>query len=456
MDPVEGRRCCVAEPIEGKTTGMLKPQDVSTKQHRIAELARTAPDMAMNLSHHIDVAWLREAFRLTRKTGAAGVDGQTGRAYGEDLENRLVDLLNRAKSGRYRAPAVRRVHIPKGDGRTRPLGIPTFEDKLLQRAVAMALEPVFEQDFLGCSHGFRPGRSAHTAIKSLWSGLMKMGGGYVIDLDIKAYFDTVDHRIIQGLFAKRVRDGVVRRLIGKWLNARIREKGRDRKPDAGVPQGGVISPLLSNIYLHEVLDTWFEQMVKPVLAGDAFMVRYADDAVLVFADGHDAQRVLRTLPKRFAKYGLTLHPQKTKLVDFRRSPRGATFDFLGFTFYWTWSRQRRLVVKHKTSQKAFRRSVQAMHEWLRDHRHDPIDVQHKEISVKLRGHFNYYGLTGNGNALATFLHWVTSMWLKWLRTRGGKRRLTWAWFRGFLSRCPLPKPTPVHSVLLQSRSETAT
>jgi RNA-directed DNA polymerase len=293
---------------------MLKPTSVSTKQRRIAKLARQAPDMAMDLSHHMDLEWFEEAYRRTRKDGAVGVDGETAQAYAQDLQRNLQELIDRAKSGRYRAPPVKRVHIPKGSGKeTRPIGIPTFEDKVLQRAVAMALEPVYEQDFLDCSYGFRPKRSQHQALESLRKGLMELEGGYLIDLDIRRYFDTVDHRRIQQILRQRVRDGVIRRLIGKWLNAGVMEQRRVSYPEEGVPQGGVISPLLSNIYLHEVLDTWFEHQVKPRLKGKAQMIRFADDAILAFERRDDAERVHRVLAERFESYGLTLHPDKTKL-----------------------------------------------------------------------------------------------------------------------------------------------
>ena len=283
--------------------------------------------MAMYLSHHMDLTWLAMAHARTRKDGAAGVDGVTGEDYEVDLTVNLQNLLDRAKSGTYRAPSVRRVHIPKGNGtQTRPLGIPTFEDKILQRAVAMALEPVYEQDFLPCSYGFRPGRSAHQAVETLREGLRTMGGGFVIDLDIRSYFDTVDKGQLQRLLAQRVRDGVIRRRVGKWLNAGVLEEGRTTYPGRGVPQGGVISPLLSNLYLHEVLDTWFHERVIPCMRGRAFIVRYADDAVLAFSDKTDAERVFRTLPKRFAKYGLTLHPDKTEAFDHREEDVENTDD----------------------------------------------------------------------------------------------------------------------------------
>ena len=441
--------CRSRELLEGKTIDMSKSSTVSTKQQRIAELARKAPDMAMNLSHPMDREWLVEAFRRTRKDGAVGVDRMTGFQYGETLDARIADLVNRAKSGDYRAPPVKRVHIPKGDGKeSRPIGVPAFEDKLLQRAVEMLLTPVFEQDFYDFSYGFRPGRSAHQALQVLWDELMRMGGRYLIDLDIRSYFDSVDSKRVQEILRQRVRDGVVRRLIGKWLKAGVLEDGRLVYTETGVPQGGVLSPLISNIYLHEVLDKWFVEMVRPRLKGRAFMVRYADDAVLAFEYHEDAKRVYQVIAKRFARFGLTLHPDKTRLVDFRRTPRrSGSFDFLGFSHFWGKSRKGHPVVKRKTAKKRFARALKSMNQWLRRVRHQPISEQHRILRQKLQGHFGYYGITGNGPALAAFLYRVVHMWFKWLGRRSRKARKTWEWFRALLKRFPLPKPTPVHSVL---------
>lgn len=230
------------------------------------------------LAHHIDLELLHEAYRKTRKDGAPGIDGQTATEYAADLEGNLRSLLDRFKSGTYRAPPVRRVYIPKADGKTqRPIGIPTFEDKVLQRAVTMVLEAVYEQDFLDCSYGFRPNRSAHQAIEALWRGLMDMGGGVVIEVDIKSYFDTIEHQHLRDFLDKRVRDGVLRRAIDKWLKAGVLEEGSVHRVEEGTPQGGVVSPLLANIYLHEVLDTWFAAVVVPRLRAKGFMIRYADD-----------------------------------------------------------------------------------------------------------------------------------------------------------------------------------
>ncbi|MGH8056042.1 MAG: reverse transcriptase domain-containing protein, partial [Candidatus Entotheonellia bacterium] len=264
--------------MEGKITGTPISDTVSTKLQRIAELAREAPERAfLSLAHYIDLEFLQEAFRRTRKDGATGVDGQTGKAYEERLEENLVSLLDRFKSGRYKAPPVRRTYVPKGDGRQqRPIGIPSFEDKVLQRAITMVLEAVYEQDFLPCSYGYRPGRSAHTALADLRQGLTAMGGGWVLELDITAFFDSLDHSQLRRILDQRVRDGVLRRTIDKWLAAGVLEGAELSHPDAGTPQGGVVSPCIANVYLHDALDSWFERDVKPRLNGRAFMIRFAD------------------------------------------------------------------------------------------------------------------------------------------------------------------------------------
>ncbi len=304
------------EPLEGNMPGTPRPDPVSTKRQRIAELARNCPDLSFtNLAHHIDIEWMHTAHAQTRKDGAVGVDGQTADDYEVNLEANLQNLLDRAKSGTYVAPPVRRVHIPKAGSatETRPLGIPTFEDKILQRAVLMVLEPVYETDFRDVSHGFRPGRGAHGALDSLWKQEMKLGGGWIVDVDLRKFFDTIDRGHLREFLKRRVRDGVILRLIGKWLNAGVLEEGILTIPDDGTPQGGVVSPLLANIFLHYVLDEWFEKDVRPRLKGEAFVIRYADDFVIGVAREDDAQRILEVLPKRMSKYGLTIHPEKTRL-----------------------------------------------------------------------------------------------------------------------------------------------
>jgi RNA-directed DNA polymerase len=440
--------------------GTSNPSTVSTGQQRIAELAKQAPQMGFtSLNHHIDLRWLYEAYLRTRRDGAPGVDGQTAADYQADLPGNLQSLLDRAKSGTYRAPPVRRVHIPKGVGgvETRPIGIPTFEDKVLQRAVVMALEPIYEQDFLDCSYGFRPGRSAHQALEALWQQTMQLGGGWIVEVDIRKFFDTLDRAQLRSLLALRVRDGVLLRLIGKWLKAGVLEAGALTFPDQGTPQGGVISPLLANVYLHYVLDVWFEQEVKPRLRGRAFLIRYADDFVMGFACEEDARRVLDVLPKRFGKYGLTIHPDKTRLVPFGAPTRDdretsgpgsrpGTFDFLGFTHYWGWSRKGNAVVVRQTSASRFNRAVKAIAEWCRRHRHRPVSEQHATLSQKLRGHYGYYGITGNSRALATLRYVVTGIWRKWLSRRSWAGYLSWLRFERLRESFPLPPPIVVHSV----------
>jgi len=425
--------------------------NVSTKLQRIAELARKAPTMAIRtLAHHIDVEFLRVAYQRTRKDGAVGVDEQTAADYAANLEGNLQSLLDRFKSGTYRAPPVRRVEIPKDDGTTRPLGIPTFEDKVLQRAIAMVLNAVYEQDFLNCSYGFRPGRSAHQALKALWDATMKVGGGWVLEIDIRHFFDSVGHGHLRTILDQRVRDGVIRRTIDKWLNAGVQHDGTIRHPDGGTPQGGVISPLLANVYLHEVLDVWFEQEVRPRLDGSASLIRYADDATMVFAKEADARRVLVVLAKRFARYGLALHPEKTRLINFRR-PTGSSgapgsFDVLGFTHFWGRSRKRNWVVQCKTSRRRFGRALQRVAEWCRRNRHLPVREQHKVLVAKVRGHCNYFGITGNGRALSRFVDEVQRVWRKWLDRRSYQAHMTWERFNLLLSRYPLPGSRVVHSV----------
>ena len=433
-------------------SGTLGPQSISTKLGRIAELARNAPTMAFTtLAHHIDIDWLREAYRRTRKDGATGVDGQTAEEYAQKLDENLRSLLERAKSGMYRAPPVRRVHIPKGDGtQTRPIGIPTFEDKVLQRAVAMVLEAIYEQDFYDGSYGFRPGRSAHDALNALQNITVTMAGGWILEVDIKKFFDTLDHAHLREILGRRVRDGVLLRLIGKWLNAGVLEGLALTRPDAGTPQGGVISPLLANIYLHAVLDEWFAKDVGPRLRSRAHLVRYADDFVMVFAREDDARRVYEVLPKRFAKYGLTLHPDKTRLLEFRRPDLSrdkegpTTFDLLGFTHYWGLSRKGKWIVKRRTAKDRLSRALHRVTEWCRVHRHDPVAMQQHKLGQKLRGHYGYFGITPNYEAICSFFHEVKAIWRKWLSRRSNSRRLNWDRMHELLKRFSLPRPRIVH------------
>lgn len=436
-------------------------QDVSTKLERIAKLARDKRGVSLQtLAHHIDVNWLREAYSRTRKDGARGIDGQSAKEYAEHLEANLQSLLDRAKSGRYRAPPVRRVHIPKGDGaETRPIGIPTFEDKVLQRAVAMVIGEVYEQEFYDFSYGFRPGRSPHQALRAVRNAAWRMEGGWIVEVDIRKFFDTVEHSHLREILRRRIGDGVLLRLIGKWLNAGVVEGLELSYSDEGTPQGGVISPLLANIYLHDVLDEWFVRDIQPALAGHAEMFRFADDFVVLFVNKRDAERFLAVLPKRFGKYGLTLHPDKTRMVPFRRpdrvdndDDRPGTFNFLGFTHYWGLSRKprpertppaMRWFAMQRTAKDRLGRVLRRLSEWCRWHRHDPLETQHLMLVRKLKGHYGYYGITGNFLALAKVFQATERVWYRALARRS-QRHLSWTTMQRILRRFPLPKPRIVH------------
>jgi group II intron reverse transcriptase/maturase len=438
------------ELLLGNTEDALESGQVYTKQQRIAELARLMPDAGFtSLAYYIDLEWMHEAYRRIRKDSASGVDNVTAKEYEQELDKNLRTLLERFKSGRYKAPPVKRAYIPKGDGRLRPIGIPALEDKILQRAVMMVLTPLYEQDFLDCSYGFRPGRSAHQALESLWKEVMSMGGSWVLEVDIKSYFDTMSHQHLREFLSKRVRDGVLRRTIGKWLKAGVMEDGVIHYPVEGTPQGGVISPLLSNVYLHEVLDVWFERQVKPRLEGKAELIRFADDYVILFAKEHDARRVEALLPKRFGKYGLSLHETKTRLVDFHRPKpplrKSETFVFLGFTHYWGKSRKGKRVVQRKTASKKLKEAVRRVYQWCRVHRHDPIADQYRALSRKLIGHYGFYGITFNMPSLKRYFAQVKRAWRKWLNRRSRNKDMPWDRFNRLLEHYPLPRPRIVHS-----------
>ncbi len=397
---------------------------------------------------------MKEAYRLTRKDGAPGIDGVTAADYEVNLETRLLDLLERIKSGRYRAPPVRRVYIPKADGSQRMLGIPTFEDKVAQRAITMVLETIYEEDFYPCSYGFRPGRSAHQALRNMQNVLWAKRLYWVIDLDIQKYFDSIPHTHLRAFLDQRVTDGVIRRMIDKWLNAGAVEDGLLRRSTLGSPQGGVVSPCLSNIFLHHVLDDWFENEVRPRLHGECTLVRYADDAVMAFDNIVDAKRVLAVLGKRLGRYGLTLHPAKTRLVDFcpRRTERarhpetdGTNFTFLGLTHVWGRSRRGKDMVLQVTAKDRLARALAAVADWCRTHRHWSIRDQHRHLSSMMRGHFAYYGVGGNGRRLRWFAYQVVRIWQKWLSRRDRQNWFHWDRLNEFLRRHPLPPTRVVHS-----------
>jgi len=405
------------------------------------------------LHHHVDMDWMREAYRLTRKDGAPGVDGQTAADYAKNLEANLLDLMTRIKSGRYVAPPVRRTYIPKADGSQRPLGIPGFEDKVAQRAIVMLLEPIYEHDFMSFSYGFRPKRSAHGALQALRGAIMGKQLRWVLDVDISKFFDTLQHHHLRDFLDQRVTDGVVRRMIDKWLKAGVLEKGVLHHAQEGSPQGGVVSPLLANIYLHYVLDEWWAKEVWPRLWGNGSLVRYADDCVMAFETLEDAKRVLEVLGKRLERFGLKLHPKKTRLIDFRpqrpdggHDPEtdGSNFDFLGFTHSWGKTRKGNLAVRQTTAKSRFARALAAVTDWCRTNRHRRVKEQREHLSQMMRGHYAYYGVSGNSRRLGWFACQVVKIWRKWLSRRGRNGRIPWNRFRDFLKSYPLPQPRIVH------------
>ena len=424
-----------------------------TKQRRIAQAAeKHSGESLVSVAHHIDAQWIYCAYEWTRRDGAAGIDGVTAAEYEVGLWERLGNLVELLKSGKYRAPPVKRVYIPKAGSKTekRPIGIPTYEDKILQRAIVMALEPILEKEFYDFSFGFRPGKSAHKALERIWKEIMGMNGGYVIDMDISKYFDTIDHGLLREMLSRRVSDGVITRIIGKWLNAGVMDGGQRIYPEKGTPQGGVISPLLSNLFLHEVLDGWFVKTVKPRMKGKAGMVRYADDAVIFCELKEDAERIFKVLGARFEKYGLKIHPEKTRLMDFKKPMEGqgkgnGSFTFLGFTHYWTKSRKGNWIVGRKTDGKRLSRAITAINAWCKANRHRPIKEQWEKLRAKITGHYAYYGISLNYRSISEFYEQAKRTWLKWLNRRGWKGKQDWKSFLDYLKDWPLPKPRIMHS-----------
>lgn len=423
---------------------------MSTVEQQIAERARKHKGAALqSLYPFIDERLLVESFQKLNKQSAKGIDGKTWQEYGLEFPERKNELLEEFKSGRYKAPAVRRVYIPKDKQSLRPIGIPTIEDKLLQMCVRRVMEPVYEEDFKPFSYGFRPGCSQHQAIDYLFKEVSFGRKHYIIDADIKNYFGSIDHGMLREFLDKRVKDGVIRKMVDKWLKAGIMDSGNISYPGEGTPQGSVISPLLSNIYLHYVLDEWFSEQIQPLLKGGSFIVRYADDFILGFTDKSDAERVMAVLPKRFAKYGLTLHPEKTKLIDLnnkRGDGQGRSFDFLGFTHFLSKSRKGSMVLKRKTSSKRLTKAIMNVSDYIKKNRHMKLGELIAALNVKLRGHYNYYGVTFNSRSLNGFYMVVRQRLFKWLNRRGGKVKLSWDKFTAYVDNfTPLVKPFIKHS-----------
>jgi group II intron reverse transcriptase/maturase len=429
----------------------LSSQTVSSKLQRIAQQARDYPDSVFTtLAHLIDVDFLREAHRRVNKKGGPGIDKVTAQAYGSNLEENLADLHGRLRQGKYQAPPVARKWMEKENGKLRPIGKPTFEDKIVQRAVEMLLSAVYEEEFYDFSHGFRKGRSQHQALHSLRENCRLLNINRILNADITGLFDNIGHKQLLDLVRRRVNDGAIIRLIGKWLNAGVMEEDRLEFPDRGTPQGGVISPLLSNIFLHAVLDDWFAREVQPRMSRRCFIIRWADDFIIGFELESDARKVMEVLPKRFARYGLELHPDKTSMIRFGKPPSTATtsgengtFNFLGFTFYWGKGLKGYWVIKKKTVGKRLRGFLKRTWLWCKENRHEAIGLQHRILSSKLRGFYQYYGVRGNFKALEVAFEYAYKAWRRWLSRRDQRGVVLFEYLQ---EKYPLPQPRIVHNI----------
>ena len=451
---VEGRGLA-----EGNTNSTTRPgrsagSGVSSGLDRVREVARKDKEARFTaLLHHVDVDRLRSAYRAIRPQAAPGVDGVTWRTYGQDLEANLQDLCGRVRSGAYRASPSRRVYIPKPDGRQRPLGIATLEDKILQRAVVEVLNAVYEEDFLGFSYGFRPGRSPHDALDALAVGISERKVNWILDADVSDFFSKLDQAWLVKFLEHRIADKRVLRLIRKWLAAGVIEDGNWSETIEGSPQGASVSPLLANVYLHYVFDRWVRQWRRRHARGDMIVTRFVDDFVVGFQHLGDAQRFLRDLRERFAKFNLELHPDKTRLIEFgrfaasNRKERGLgkpeTFDFLGFTHICGKTRDGRFWLRRVTIKKRMRAKLKQLKVELRRRRHLPIPEQGRWLASVLKGHFTYYAVPGNIDAISAFRDEARRHWREALRRRSQRSRMTWERF-GRISDRWLPRARIVH------------
>jgi group II intron reverse transcriptase/maturase len=428
---------------------------MSTQIDRLTELAKEdAKRQFYSIAHMITFGALYAAFRGLRKKASAGVDGVTYEEYERNVAGNIQTLHERLRNGKYQAQPLRRVYIVKENGKQRPISIPALEDKIVQKAMVEILNAIYEQDFLDCSYGFRPGRGQHQALDEMGRVICTRPTGWILEIDVTAYFDSIVREQLMEMIEKRVRDGSVLCLIRKWIQVGVIEEGRLLLSETGTGQGQTISPLLANIYLHHVLDEWFENEVKPRLRGEAHEIRFADDAVLCFQYKKDADKVMEVLPKRFAKYGLTIHPEKTRLVEFgryaeedakRQGKKPATFDFLGFTYVCARSRRGKFTVHVRTMKKRFRRGLKAIAEWCQENRHRPVGEQQKILNAKLRGHYQYYGRPTNYRSIWQFYQEVRHIWRKWLSRRTRGNGMTVETFVGLLREHPLLLPRILHS-----------
>lgn len=454
-DPSEGRREQTNASDGGNMAGPRNRAIMYTRHIRIAELAKEDKGRQFySIAHLLTAGALYEAFESLRKDASAGVDRVTYAEYEVDAWKHIQALHARMKSGQYRAQPLRRVYIAKEDGRQRPISIPSLEDKIVQKAVVDLLNAIYEQDFLSCSYGFRIGTGAQEALDAVGSIICRHPITTVLEADIQGYFDAIVRRLLMEMVERRVNDGSILRLIGKWIHVGVIDDGRLLVSETGVGQGQVISPLLANIYLHYVLDEWFEREVKPRLKGEAFEVRYADDFILCFQYREDAERVMEVLVKRFGKYGLKLHPEKTRLIEFGRQalgkseelggPKPGTFDFLGFTHICKRSRKGKFTIHVRTMRKRLKRSIAKLTRWCKQHRHDPVEEQRIALNRKLQGHYQYYGRPTNFRSLWQFFRTARKVWKTWLNRRNRKRQLTWRKFEQLLNRHPLVRPRITH------------
>ncbi len=431
-----------------------KRATVSQGLERIRQVARQKKkDKFTTLLHHMSADHLEQAFLELKEDAAAGVDGLKWQDYAADLERNLEDLHARVHRGAYRAQPSRRVYIPKPDGRQRPLAVAALEDKIVQRATVAVLNAIYEEDFLGFSYGFRPGRGAHDALDALAVGINSRRVNFILDADIRSFFDEVSKDWLIRFVEHRIGDKRIIRLIQKWLKAGILEDGIVAVSDKGTGQGAVISPLLANIYLHYALDLWAERWRKREATGDMIIVRYADDIIVGFEYEADARCFLEAMRERLGKFALSLHPGKTRLIEFgrhgaaNRERRGLgkpeTFNFLGFTFICGKSRRGKFLLKRKTRRDRMRAKLQAIKQELRQRRHQPIPVQGKWLRQVVKGYFNYHAVPTNSRALATFRFFVTELWQRSLRRRGQKDGTTWDRITR-LANDWLPKPRILH------------